>query len=124
VVVHPVAPPVGNRLADGFVSLNATSPCAIRKHFTLRIHSRNRVHITSAEIFVNRKRVRALHGRALHRRFRLTHLPKGKFRLRVVIHGIKHGRRITIRDSRSYSRCKHKRGKNRHHAHGSPGTSR
>jgi hypothetical protein len=103
-----------SQLAGGLVTLSASSPCAIRKHFRLKIHRRNGLRITSAAIYVDKKRVKSLRGRSLRKSFALTHLPKGKFRLRVVIHGLKHHKRVTIKDSRSYSVCKHKRGKNHH----------
>ncbi|MEA2373737.1 MAG: hypothetical protein QOD53_200 [Thermoleophilaceae bacterium] len=111
----PAELPTASQLAGGLLTVNSTSACAIRKNFKLRIHRRNGLRITSAAIYVNKKRVRMLRGNALKHSFRLTHLPKGKFRLRVVIRGIKHHKRVTIKDSRGYSACKHKRGKKHHH---------
>jgi predicted acyl esterase len=116
VPVHALAPPIPNRFDRGNVVSNNSSPCAVRKRFVLKIHHRNRVRITRVEFFVNGKRVKRVTGSALKRPVRLKNLPHGRFRLRVVIHGFKHGHRITIRDTRSYSACKHRRkGKNHHH---------
>ncbi|MEA2308575.1 MAG: hypothetical protein QOI65_861 [Thermoleophilaceae bacterium] len=115
VASHPLAPPIPNRFDRGNVISNNSSPCAVRKRFVLKIHHRNKVRITSVEFFVNGKRVKRVHGKALKRPVRLRHLPHGRFKLRVVIHGRKHGHPITIRDTRRYSACKHRRkGKNHH----------
>jgi predicted acyl esterase len=113
---HPLAPPIPNRFDRGNVIANNSGPCAVRKRFVLKVHHRNKVRITSVDFLVNGKRVKRVTGKALKRPVDLTKkVPRGKFKLGVVIRGLKHGRRITIRDTRSYSACKHRqKGKNHH----------
>jgi ABC-2 type transport system ATP-binding protein len=84
----------------------SVSPCAVRQSFTLRIHRRNKVHTTSAKVFVNKKLVKRLKGKALKRPFQLRHLPSGRFRLAFVLQGTKHGKHVTIKDRRTYGPCK------------------
>jgi hypothetical protein len=64
------------------------------------------VRTTSAKVYVNKKLVKSLKGKALKRPFELRDLPSGRFRLAFVLRGKKHGKRVTIRDRRTYGPCR------------------
>ena len=73
------------------------------------MHRRHGLRLLTADILVGKKRVKHLRGRALKHRFALHGLPLGRFKLTVSIRAVRGGKRVVIRDSRFYSRCKHKR---------------
>jgi hypothetical protein len=61
--------------------------------------------IRRVTVLVNGRRTKVVRGRRRQARVRLTGLPRGTFRVRVVVHGRRAGRRVTVRDTRTYRTC-------------------
>ena len=63
-------------------------PCArssaSRRHFSIRLGVRHRVHLVSARVYVNGRRVKVLRGGRLRSTVNLRGLPRGRVTVKVV----------------------------------------
>jgi putative CocE/NonD family hydrolase len=80
--------------------------CRSRRDFVIRLKRRRGTRIERVSVFVNGRRTRVLRGRRLRARVRLSGLPRGTFRVRVVVRARRGGRRVTLRDTRTYRTCR------------------
>jgi putative CocE/NonD family hydrolase len=91
--------------AAGITSLPASRSCRSRRDFVIRVRQRRGLVLERVTVLVNGRRTRVLRGRRLRARVKLTGLPRGTFRVRVVVRGRRAGKRFTVRDTRTYRTC-------------------
>ncbi len=102
-VVSPlpvVKPPA--LLASDIVSLPSAKRCVSRRRFRIRLRAPKGVQLASAEVFVGKKRVKAVKGKRLTAPIDLRGLPKGRFTVKVVAKAAD-GRTVT--ETRRYRTC-------------------
>jgi hypothetical protein len=61
--------------------------------------------VRSITLFVNGRRVRTIRRDRARTTVSLRGLPKGTVYVRAIIRATRHGRRITVRDARTYRTC-------------------
>jgi uncharacterized delta-60 repeat protein len=88
------------------VTLPATRQCVSRRKFSIRLRVPKGSAVTSAEVKVNGKRAAVRRGARLRSVVNLTQLPKGRFRVDIVMK-LADGR--TVKGTRSYRTCAVKR---------------
>ena len=88
------------------VKLPSTKKCVSRRKFSIRLRVPTRSKVVEAVVKVNGKRVAVRRGNRLRSTVDLRSLPKGRFRVQVVLK-LADGRKI--RDTRRYRTCTPKR---------------
>lgn len=88
------------------VTLPATKQCVSRRKFSIRLRVPKGSAVTSAEVKVNGKRAAVRRGARLRSVVNLTQLPKGRFRVDIVLK-LADGR--TVKGTRTYRTCAVKR---------------
>ncbi|MBI5104036.1 MAG: hypothetical protein HZB46_03440 [Solirubrobacterales bacterium] len=109
----PAAPPAAASLPAfaKVVTLPSTKRCVSRRSFRIRLRIPRGLRVTSADVVVNRKRVKVVKGRRLTAPVDLRNLPKGRFSVKITVR-LADGR--TISGTRKYRTCAPKRrGSNR-----------
>jgi hypothetical protein len=104
-VQNAVASSVGaaGPAAGSVATLPSRRSCASRRRFSIRLHDpRGAERLTSAQVFVNGKRVAVRRGKRLRSRVDLRGLPRGRFTVRIVARTNRHR---TLRASRRYRTC-------------------
>jgi Tol biopolymer transport system component len=99
-----VTPKLGK--APPAATLPSTRRCVSRRRFRIRLARPSGDPLRSAEVFIGSKRVRRIRGRKLTTPIDLRGLPKGKFKVRVVVK-TRSGRKLSI--TRTYRTCVPKR---------------
>src|SRR4051812_3493527 len=66
------------------LSVRSSRACASRRHFSIRLGVRHRVHLVSARVYVNGRRVKVLRGKRLRSTVNLRGLPRGRVTVKVV----------------------------------------
>jgi len=89
--------------------------CVSRRHFVIRLPRRHGVRVLSATVRVGRRSMRVHLGRRPTARVVLTGLPRGRFRVRIVMRVRTHGRTRTVRSTRTYHTCTPRRHHHKHH---------
>jgi hypothetical protein len=99
-------------------STNPALRC-IARHLRIRLRLRRGVRVTSARLYINRRRVRVVRGKRLRSLIDLGTPPPGRFTVRIVAR-TPSGRRIV--QKRRYTTCatKLKKVKRRRHRPGHP----
>jgi len=92
-------------VAGGAVRLPQSVGCFSGRRFTISVRRTRRLHVRALDVYVNRRLVVRVRGRRLRVPVNLTGLPKGTFTVRVVVHARRGGRRVTLRDRRTYHTC-------------------
>ncbi|HEV3228074.1 MAG TPA: alkaline phosphatase family protein [Solirubrobacteraceae bacterium] len=92
-------------IAGGNVLVPPSSTCVTRRRLSLRVARRRGVHVGSVDVYVNHRLLVTVKGPRLRVPINLTGLPGGTFTVGVVVHGRRHGHRVTLRDHRSYHTC-------------------
>jgi hypothetical protein len=85
--------------------------CKSRRDFKIHIQHVRRLKIVSAVVYVNKRRERALRGRALHAAINLRGLPKGTFTVKIVARTAS-GKRLV--GARIYHTCVGRRPPHKH----------
>jgi hypothetical protein len=88
------------------VVLPSTRRCVSRRRFRIRLVQPRGVRIVDAKVFVDGKRVRVVRGSRLRAPVDLRGLPKGRFKVQIVLRTAD-GR--TLRGTRRYRTCALKR---------------
>lgn len=88
------------------VTLPATKRCVSRRKFRIRLRTPKGVKVAQAEVKVNGKRVKIVKGRRLTAPVDLRSLPKGRFKVTIVVR-LADGRRV--QGTRTYRTCARKR---------------
>src|SRR4051795_2451011 len=104
-VQNAVASSVGaaGAAAGSVATLPSRRSCASRRRFSIRLHDpRGAERLTSAQVFVNGRRVAVRRGKRLRSRVDLRGLPRGQFTVRIVARTHRHR---TRRASRRYRTC-------------------
>jgi hypothetical protein len=86
-------------------TLPSTRRCVSRRRFRIRLKTRG-LRVASADVLVNRKRVRVVRGSRLTAPVDLRSLPQGRFTVKIVVR-LADGRRIE--GTRRYRTCAKKR---------------
>jgi hypothetical protein len=102
-------PPIFGK--GGLVSAPSTRRCVSRRKFRIRIRERGGIKIETAQVFLDRKRIKVVRRRVFSRkrhtaRINLRGLPKGIFRIRIVVLTTQGD---TKRGTRKYRTCTKKR---------------
>lgn len=79
--------------------------CVSRRAFPIRIRRLRGVRVRTTSVLVDGRGVRTVRGNRRSVRVVLRGLPRGTFRVRVVVRGVRRGRRVTLRDTRTYRTC-------------------
>jgi hypothetical protein len=61
--------------------------------------------VRSITLLVNGRRVKRVRGNRARTTVSLRGLPKGTVRVRAVLVAVRHGRRLVVRDARTYRTC-------------------
>jgi PKD repeat protein len=102
----PAPPPKIQVAAVRFASLPAARGCVSRRRFRIRLRGPGKVKLKSARVLVNGKPVKTLRGSRITAPVNLVGLPKGRFKVTVILEAAD-GRRY--RDDRQYRTCAGKR---------------
>jgi uncharacterized repeat protein (TIGR01451 family) len=95
-------------LARDVIKLPRAKKCVSRRHFRIRLVQPKGIKLVSATVLVNGKRVKVVRGRRLTAPVDLRGLPKGRFRVKIIVK-TSDGR--MLRSARRYRTCvpKHRR---------------
>ena len=85
--------------------LSSARACVSRRAIRLHVRRPRGAHVRSITLFVNGRRARTIRGDRARTTVSLRGLPKGTVRVRAVVRATRHGRRITVRDARTYRTC-------------------
>ena len=94
-------------------TLSAPRACVSRRSILLHVHRPRGARVRSITLLVNGRRVKRIRGNRARTTVSLRGLPKGTVRVRAVVHAVRHRRRITVRDTRTYRTCTPKRRRSR-----------
>jgi len=89
-------------------TLSSSRACVSRRAITLHVRRPRGARVRSITLTVNGKRKRTVRGNRARTTVSLRGLPRGTVRVRVLVHATRHGRRITVRDARTYHTCTRK----------------
>jgi hypothetical protein len=95
----------GSRDARGIVDLPRSRSCRSRRSMTINVRRARGVKVRRVSIRVGSRKATVLRGRKLRRQVRLTGLPRGTYRVRITVRGVRNGKRVTLRDTRTYRTC-------------------
>jgi hypothetical protein len=88
------------------IILPSTRKCVSRRHFRIHLRIPKGVAVKSADVILNRKRVKVVKGKGLSSVIDLRGLPKGTFSIRIVVH-LASGKNLASK--RTYHTCVPKR---------------
>ena len=89
-------------LRAGLPGTQHAPSCVDRRRFTFKIHQPKHGRVTKVVAYVNGKRVKTVKGHRITK-LRLTRLPRGVFRVKIVAFTTRHTRTISVR---TYRGCK------------------
>jgi hypothetical protein len=95
------------------LGLPPNGQCVDRRKFAFRLHQPKGGRVTRVTVYVNGKRVLRRHGHRISR-IKLTRLPRGLFRVKIVAVNSKHE---TVTSVRTYRGCRKSRPTTRVHRH-------
>ncbi len=87
------------------VIASGTRSCVSRRALRLTLRRPRGMRVRTLTVSVNGRRVRVLRGNRSRVGVSLRGLPRGTVRVAVLVHGVRHGKRATVRDSRTYRTC-------------------
>jgi dienelactone hydrolase len=86
-------------------TLTASRSCVSRRAIRLHIHRPRGARVSSITLLVNGRLVRRVRGNRAQTTVSLRGLPRGTVRVRAIVHAVRRGRRVTVRDVRTYRTC-------------------
>jgi len=90
-------------------TLSARRACVSRRSIRLHVHRPRGARVRSITLLVNGKRVKRVRGDRAVTTVSLRGLPKRTVHVRAVVHVVRRGKRLTVRDARTYHTCTKRR---------------
>jgi dienelactone hydrolase len=86
-------------------TLSASRSCVSRRAIRLHVRRPRGARVRSITLLVNGRRAKRVRGNRARTTVSLRGLPKGTVRVRAVVHAVRRGKRIVVRDTRTYRTC-------------------